>query len=309
MVLSKKKRFNKIKKDIKNIKIQGARNVAKAALKAYFFYPSKETKEELLSIRPTEPMMQHVLDLAHNQGWKKKDILEHFDSAQDKINKTVYNLIKSGEIIFTHCHSTNVSGGLIYTHKHGKQFQVYNTETRPLYQGRKTAKELRKAGIKVTMFIDSAVGVALDKSQGTKQADKVFLGSDALTDKGIINKIGSETIARIAEDEKVPVYIVADSWKYSKKPVPLEQRDLNEVWDNAPKKIKIKNPAFEFVPKKYIQGIITEFGLQKYENFLKRRKKENKKQEQNKKTSKKGSKNKQETRDFYTKKSKKKPYK
>mgnify|MGYP000064118117 CR=1 FL=1 len=285
MVLSKKKRFEKICKDIKKIKIQGARNVAKAALKAYYMYPSKKTKEKLLDLRPTEPMMQHVLDLAHNQGWGKKDILEHFDSAQEKINKAVYNLIKPGDIIFTHCHSTNVSGGLIYTKKHGRRFQVYNTETRPLYQGRKTAKKLRKAGIKVTMFVDSAVGVALDKSQGTKQVNKVFLGSDALLDKGIVNKIGSETIARIAEDENIPVYIVADSWKYSKKPVPMEQRELNEVWDNAPKNIKVKNPAFEFVPKKYIQGIISELGLQKYDNFLKKRKKLNKEQEPDKNSS------------------------
>ena len=72
---------------------------------------------------------------------------------------------------------------------------------------------IRKAGIEVTMFVDSAAGVALDKEQGTKQVNKVFLGSDALLDKGIINKIGSETISRIAEDENIPVYIIADSWK------------------------------------------------------------------------------------------------
>jgi len=279
MVSIKRKRFNKIAKDIKKIKIQGARNVAKAGLKAYFMFPSKETKEKLLDLRPTEPMLQHVLDLAHNKKWSKKKILEHFDSAQDKINKAVYNLIKDGDIIFTHCHSTNVSGGLIYAKKHGKKFQVYNTETRPLYQGRKTAKKLRKAGIKVTMFVDSAAGIALGKEQGTKQVDKVFLGSDALLDKGIINKVGSETIAKLAEDESIPVYIVADSWKYSKRKVPMEQRELNEVWDKAPEKIKVKNPAFEFVPKKLLQGIISELGLQKYDNFLKKRKKLNKEQE------------------------------
>lgn len=287
MISIKRKRFEKICKDIKNIKIQGARNVAKAALKAYYMFPSKETKEKLLDLRPTEPMMQHVLDLAHNQRWGKKEILKHFETSQDKINKAVYNLIKPGEVVFTHCHSTNVTGGLIYAKKQGRQFQVYNTETRPLYQGRKTAKELRKAGIKVTMFVDSAAGVAMDKEQGTKKVDKVFLGSDALLDKGIVNKIGSETIARIAKDENIPVYIVADSWKYSKRKVPMEQRELNEVWDNAPEKIKVKNPAFEFVSKKYIHGIISELGLQKYENFLKKRKKLNKEQEVDSKSDKK----------------------
>ena len=120
------------------------------------------------------------------------------------------------------------------------------------------------------MFIDSALGVALTERQGTKKATRVFLGADALLKDGIINKIGSGVIVRIAREEKIPVYIVADSWKFTKKKIPIEQRKLNEVWDKAPKKIKIKNPAFEFVPEKYITGIITELGLMKYSEFVKK---------------------------------------
>ena len=91
-----------------------------------------------------------------------------------------------------------------------------------------------------------------------KMVDKVFLGADALLKNGIINKIGSEIIAQVAKNNKIPVYVVADSWKFTKKKIQIEQRKLNEVWDKAPKNIKIKNPAFEFVPKKYIKKIITE---------------------------------------------------
>jgi len=268
--MNKKKRFDKIVNDIKCIKIQGARNIAKAALYAYFLIPTKSSKKKLLSSRPTEPMMENVLDLAEKKSYK--EILKHFDAAQDLINKFVLKLIKKNDVIFTHCHSTNVSKALIYAHKHGKKFEVYNTETRPLFQGRKTAKELRKAGIKVTMFIDSALGVALSKEQGTKKADKVFLGSDALLKDGIINKIGSEVVSQIAQNEKIPVYIIADSWKFTKSKVPIENRNLNEVWGRAPKKIKIKNPAFEFVPKKYITGIVTELGIMKYGEFVRRMK-------------------------------------
>ncbi|MBD3247493.1 hypothetical protein GF378_02630 [Candidatus Pacearchaeota archaeon] len=262
------KKFNKIVKDIKNIKIQGARNVAKAALNAYFLKKTKSAKKKLLSSRPTEPMMQKVLQKADKTP--KKELLAHFDIAQEEINKHALKIIKNGDIIFTHCHSTNVSNALIHAKKQGKKFQVYNTETRPLYQGRKTAKELRKAGIKVTMFADSALGVALSKEQGTKKADKVFLGADALLKKGVINKIGSEVIAQIAKNNKIPVHIVADSWKFTKKDIPMEQRKLNEIWDRAPKNIKIKNPAFEFVPKKYIKTIISELGNLKYSDFVKK---------------------------------------
>jgi len=266
--MSNKKRFNKIAKDIKAIKIQGARNIAKAALKAYHLNPCKSSKKKLLSLRPTEPMMQNVLDMAEKEDYKK--ILKHFDEAQEKINQSVLKLIKKNDVIFTHCHSTNVTNSLINAKKKGKRFEVYNTETRPLFQGRKTARELRKAGIKVTMFVDSALGVALSKEQGTKKASKIFIGADALTKKGVINKVGSEVIAQIAKINKIPFYVVADSWKFTKKNLPIEQRKLNEVWDKAPKNIKVKNPAFEFVPKKLIKGIITEHGLMTYNKFVKK---------------------------------------
>jgi len=265
---SEKKRFNQIAKDIKEIKIQGARNIAKKALFAYNLIPTKESKKTLLSLRPTEPMLNNVLNKLEKQSYEK--ILKHFDFAQDKINKSVLKLINNKDVIFTHCHSTNVINALIYAKKKRKKFEVYNTETRPLFQGRKTAQELKKAGIKITMFVDSALGVALSKEQGTKKVDKVFLGADALMKKGVINKIGSEVICQIAQNQKIPVYIIADSWKFAKTKVPIEQRKLNEVWDTAPKHIKIKNPAFEFVPKKYIKGIVSEFGILTYDNFLKK---------------------------------------
>ena len=265
--MNKKREFNRISKDIKSVKIQGARNIAKAGLKAYNLIPTKASKNKLLSLRPTEPMLEKVLNLTLTL--KENQILQHFKDAQNSINKHTFKLIKNNSVIFTHCHSTNVTQALINAKNKGKTFQVYNTETRPLYQGRKTAKELSKAKISVTMFTDNALGVALSKETG-KKPSAVFLGADALTKKGVINKIGSETIAKIAKQGKIPVYIIADSWKYTSKKIPIEQRGLNEVWDKAPKHIKIKNPAFEFVPKELITKIVTEYGAQTYGEFLKR---------------------------------------
>ena len=268
--MNKKREFQRIIRDIKNVQIQGARNVAKSALIAYSLIPSRQSKRKLLSLRPTEPMLEKVLDLADKKSIS--EIQKHFDESQEKINKSVLKLIKNKDVIFTHCHSTNVVNSLKYAKKKRKNFEVYNTETRPLYQGRKTARELRKAGVKVTLFVDSALGVALSKEQGTKKTKKVFLGADALSKNGIINKIGSGVISQIAKNEKIPVYIIADSWKFTRKKIPLEKRSLNEIWDNAPKSIKIQNPAFEFVPKKYIKKIITEKGVLSYDEFLKKMK-------------------------------------
>lgn len=264
--MSNQKRIDKIISDIKAVKIQGARNIAKAALQAYQTNPTKQTKNKLINARPTEPMLVNVINKYEknkNKG-NYNEILNHFAQAQDKINKEVFRIIKNNSTIFTHCHSTNVVNALIYAHKKGKKFQVYNTETRPLFQGRKTSFELMRAGIKITTFVDSAAAIAI------KNSDYVFLGADALLKKGIINKIGSGMFSEIAKDNKIPAYIIADSWKFTKKKISIEQRNLNEVWDKAPKSIKIQNPAFEFVDKKYIFRIVSEFGILSYNEFLRK---------------------------------------
>jgi ribose 1,5-bisphosphate isomerase len=41
----------------------------------------------------------------------------------------------------------------------------------------------------------------------------------------------------------------------------IEERDPKEVWERPPKGVKIRNPAFEATPAKYISGYITEVGV------------------------------------------------
>lgn len=268
-MMDKKKRFNQICRDIKDIKIQGARQVAKAGLRAYKLFPSEKTKNQILALRPTEPFLMNILKKADKISYK--DFLKKLKETQKIINKQTLKLIRQNSVVFTHCHSSTVVQALIYAKKKGKKFEVFLTETRPLYQGRKTARELRGAGIKVTMFVDSAVAIALTKSQGTKDVDLVLFGTDAITKKGVVNKVGSGMFSQIAKANKIPVYILADSLKYIKK-IKLEQRGPEEIWGT--KKIKIKNPAFELIKKKYVTGIISELGILSYKKFLKEVRKE-----------------------------------
>lgn len=256
------KEVNQIVRDIKEIKIQGARNIAKSALLAYSYLPTNATKVKLINARPTEPMLVNTLHFFEKIGLKKT--LFHFDEAQNKINRLVLGLIKNNSVIFTHCHSTNVINALIYAKKNGRNFEVYNTETRPLFQGRKTSKELASAGIKVTEFVDSAAATAISRSS------LVFLGADAIISTGVINKIGSGMFAEIAYDYKVPVYVIADSWKFSQKHIRIEDRDIKEIWTNAPKHIRIENPSFEVIKKKFIKSIVSELGILTLEKFVKK---------------------------------------
>lgn len=271
-MVNNKSRFNKIARDIKSIKIQGANNVAREGFKAYNLMPTKASRNKLISLRSTEPMLFNILKIADNISYKQLN--DKLKQNQEIINKEVFKLIKKDFVIFTHCHSSSVVKALIYAKKKGKKFEVYNTETRPLFQGRKTARELRRAGIKLTMFADSAASIALTREQETKKADLVLLGADAILKKGVINKVGSGMFAQIARLNKIPVFIVADSLKYFSEPIKIEQRNPEEIWNKEiTKNFKIKNPAFEFIDKKYIKAIISELGTFSYSQFLKRVKK------------------------------------
>jgi translation initiation factor 2B subunit (eIF-2B alpha/beta/delta family) len=269
MVL-KNSQFNKITKDIKSIKIQGAKNVAKAGFRAYKLVPTKISQNKLLSLRSTEPMLENLLKIADTLSYNQ--LLKKLKQNQEIINKEVFKLIKNNSVIFTHCHSSSVINALIYAKNNGKKFEVYNTETRPLYQGRKTSKELKKARIKVTMFVDDAARIALTKNQKTRKAHLMLIGADAITKKATFNKVGSGMFAQIAKANKIPVYIISDSLKYTSKPITIEQRNKDEVWDTE-QKIKIENPAFEAVEIKYISGIISELGTLSYKQFIKKHKK------------------------------------
>jgi translation initiation factor 2B subunit (eIF-2B alpha/beta/delta family) len=74
-------------------------------------------------------------------------------------------------------------------------------------------------------------------------------------------------VAEIAKYNHIPLYIVSDSLKYTKKSVKLEQRNPKEIWKTN---INIKNPAFELINKNNISGIISELGILSYNKFLKK---------------------------------------
>jgi len=282
-------------KKIKSLKVQGATAVARTTIKALKDYSLrvkannvanwkkdfKKAADYLLSARPTEPMAQNGVKYIFSQlnKAKLKNVVEAKNEAKKiatdflKIMKNAAELtIKNGrkiievndDNILTHCHSWLVEQILVQAKKNKKNFKVYNTETRPLLQGRITSKKLLQVKIPTTMVADSSAGFLISHYSGKDlMMDKIFLGADALLPDGsIINKIGSFSIGSVAYQEKVPLYIVTTLLKfYPKSWIKIERRSPKELWPNAPKDLKIINFAFDCVPMKYITGIICEAGI------------------------------------------------
>lgn len=289
-------------RDIKSLKIQGARNVARSALTALtvsakdskaktmasFRSEFSQTAETLAQSRPTEPMMRNLLDEAARfasiqaksrevrdvAGLKKliaaheKEVLARVDEGAKKLAEYGAKLIPDDALVLTHCHSSTSTSCMIAAKKMRKRFSVICFETRPRWQGRKTAAELASAGIDVTLAVDGAMNLFM------KKADIVIVGADSVTSRGdLINKIGTSALAHIARMNDVSFYSAAELFKYSPMTIygtreKIEERDPKEVWDKPPRGVKIRNPAFEATAAKYISGYVTELGVIPSQSFF-----------------------------------------
>ncbi len=283
--------IKKIIRDIKSLKIQGARNVAKASVKALiihaehskastpraFYNEVKKLSAVLAGTRPTEPMMRNALDSAVKFLYieikgrqtaktvkrrfkeKQKAYLKKVDADTKRLFEYGAKLIPKDALVITHCHSSTVTG--ILKKAKSKKIKVIACETRPRYQGRITAKELANAGIDTTIVVDGAMNLYM------KKADLVMVGADSITSRGdLINKVGTSTLAHIAKMHDTSFYSAAELSKYSAMTFygereKIEQRSPKEVWEKPPKKVKISNPAFDVTSAKYINAYITEMGV------------------------------------------------
>ncbi len=272
-----KKRFSQILKDIRSLKIQGATNVARAGVQALeLVAQSGAGKRELqqaaatiTKTRPTEPAMRNMLKylLTVDKGTFKQRAgiaRKYFTYANDEIAYYGASKIKKNSTVYTHCHSSAVVGVLKAAKT--KKIRACNTETRPLFQGRSTAKDLAKARIPVEHFVDSGMYHAIS------QSDIVLLGADAITPRGVYNKIGSAMAAQLAAVQKKPLYICSNALKFDPrtlkgKKVVVEERASSEVW-KAPKGVTVRNAAFDCIPTKHITGIISELGVLSPQKFV-----------------------------------------
>jgi len=196
-------------------------------------------------------------------------------------------LIKEGATILTHCNAGGLAtagygtalGVIRAAHEAGKNIKVIADETRPWLQGaRLTAWELMKDSIPVTLISDNMAGWLMKNGQ----IDCCVVGADRIAANGdTANKIGTYTVAVLAKENKIPFYVAApistlDLKLSSGDQIPIEERAAEEVTRVqgvviAPEGVKVRNPAFDVTPARYIAGIITEKGVVRgdYERELK----------------------------------------
>ncbi|MHA2251425.1 MAG: translation initiation factor eIF-2B [Candidatus Kariarchaeaceae archaeon] len=283
--------------DITSLTIQGATNVAIEGVKAFSEYINRlstsigvkeflskinEARDMIIDTRPTEPAMRNgikkvLYDMNQVIGdgvevmeqvaiTSAKQYVDLLKTTKEKIILTGAERIQEGYTVMTHCHSSITSAIFVKAHEMGKDIKAICTETRPRYQGRKTARELVEAGIPTTQVVDSAMRWIARK----ESIDMIVIGLDAVTSQGtILNKIGSRLLALAAKESDIPVYVAGSLLKFDSDTIfgsrtVVEMRDDEEIikdWDNSPSGLKVLNPAFESVSRDLIDALITEEGV------------------------------------------------
>jgi ribose 1,5-bisphosphate isomerase len=261
---------------------------------------------KLAKARPNEPLatnglkyLLRMFKIRHPELEKPDEICEalikemtEFEELLDKAKADIVEIgvEKFGELdgVLTHCHSStveNIIKGVVNSKGPHEWFSVVATETRPRYQGRITAKNLAKDDIEVLTIVDNVVTSFLagdwsadeiygDWGDWDIPVDAVFIGCDEIGVYGdTINKVGSYGLALAAYYTSKPLYVMGTILKLDPSSVydkpRIEMRSSDEVWEDAPKGVRIINPAFEIIPHEFITGFVTEFGILKPEELEK----------------------------------------
>jgi S-methyl-5-thioribose-1-phosphate isomerase len=270
---------------IKDMVVRGAPAIGAAA--AYGMVLGKDnlekTAEILKKTRPTAYDLFYAIDFMLEKINAGEDALEtahkYYDDIVDRcrrIGEAGEPLIKDGMKILTHCNAGALATGdygtatapFYIAFRKGKKFFVYADETRPRCQGLLTDWELEQEGIPHAVIADNAAGHFMKNGE----IDMVITGTDRIVANGdFANKIGTYEKAVVAKENNIPFYVAApistiDKSIKSGEDIIIEERGCEELtminnFKIMPDYTKVKNPAFDITPAKYVTGYITENGI------------------------------------------------
>ncbi len=189
------------------------------------------------------------------------EVIERVEAAKAEAAANAAATLEDGETLFTHDYSTTVLAALEEATADGKSFEVFISEARPRYLGRKMARELGgQAGVEPTLLVDSAMGIHLE------DCDRVLVGMDCIVEDRLYNRVGTYPLAATAHDLGVPMWVVGSDAKRLDSGFDFENeyRAASEVVREPPAGFAVSNPAYDATPVRLLEGVITDAGTERF---------------------------------------------
>ncbi len=179
------------------------------------------------------------------------------DEASSKTATQAVKLISNGRTYATLSQSEFVLKSFERAARDNKFSTVYVMESRPLFEGRQTARALKRMGHQSILVSDASIGLFIN------EIDSAFVGADSiLSDGTLVNKIGSYPLATCCAANKKGFYVISSVLKYdAERPVKNfvnKEESAHEIVANP--EFEVRNFYFDKVNQELITAIITEVG-------------------------------------------------
>ncbi len=167
--------------------------------------------------------------------------------------------------LLVHGYSSTVFSNLRECKKQGINVNVLITDCSRENSGKQMKQALTNEGIKCELILDLSIGFYMNS------IDCVVVGANAISENGgVINRMGTYSLAIIAKCFKKPFYVLSESLKYLKL-YPIDQNDIpfNKVdkeyeliENNSQKKDDLETEYIcDYTPPDYISLYFTDEGI------------------------------------------------
>jgi translation initiation factor eIF-2B subunit alpha len=174
--------------------------------------------------------------------------------AKEKIAGFFRWTLKNDMTILIHGYSSTILYALIEAKKLGFNIKILVTESRPESSGQQMVKILIENGCDARLILDLSVGYYI------KDIDCVVVGADAVCENGgILNRIGTYTIAICAKNFKKPFYVMVESLKFLKL-YPLDQSDIPQTKKDEDR-LDSSYVNCDYTPPEFITLLFTDIGI------------------------------------------------
>jgi len=190
-----------------------------------------------------------------------EEVVARIESGKRLAAENAVDVLEDGATLLTHDYSSTVLEALEQAVEAGKTFDVYVTEARPRYIGRKTARALADLeGVEATLITDSAHGLYLE------ECDRVVVGMDCIVDDTLYNRVGTFPIASTADRLDVPVTVLGSASKLVGEGFVFENefRSASEVMAEPAEGFDVENPVYDATPVELLESVITDEGRQTF---------------------------------------------
>jgi len=180
--------------------------------------------------------------------------LARLEDSHNKIVAVSQPFLASANTVLVHGSSRVVAGALALASK-TRDMEVVLTRS-----SGEMVKKLKAENIRCRVVEDLAVGAEMHK------VDCVLLGAEGVVETGgIVNQLGSYTVAMVARALNKQTYVLAESFKFVRE-YPLGQEDLPEEYLYpasvlATKQDNLTSPRVDYTPPGLVSLLFTDLGI------------------------------------------------